>query len=571
MKQIVSKIYYLFILGCLALSSCTNEENVTPDVSRFVRIDNTTINLNVGEEYIVRASVDTLDGKSYQLQWSVADAGIASIEGTGSTQSLLKALTPGKTTIKVETQDHKLKYYADLNVSQQTPAIRLLTIGSGRADDSNTDMLTKIASATNKPLVICNIFTDNGSLKDHLANIKNEKAVYTYKRIAQDGTINNQTEKKIRDIVNQENWDFIAIEESTDSAGIAYGYNRYLSDIVNKLRSWGTNPKLKILLHEPWAYAKTTSATGFATYEKNQLKMFNAIATATEAAKDKVDKVVPVGTAIQNGRTSYWAEEVLRDDINLNMNTGRYIAALTWYATLFDMDVSTLSYLHPSLSAYDNKLAKTAAQAAVTNMQVVTELTDFKDKGPNEFILKCPIYIDFGTLESPAPFNNYKHSKAAPLVNLLDSAGNSTYFGLAVTSRFTLPDKGLVRPTLTNTLGFPSTACTDMFFCDSKKGFPKGTFKLSYLNKDLKYSFYFYGSINDTNTGTKYRVIGKNEGEAELVTDNNTNKMAIIQGISPKDDGTIDIELSIGSMNTQWAGFICINAMIITPDGYCLR
>ena len=110
-----------------------------------------------------------------------------------------------------------------------------------------------------------------------------------------------------------------------------------------------------------------------------------------------------------------------------------------------------------------------------------------------------------------------------------------------------------------------------MFFCDSKKGFPKGTFKLSYLNKDLKYSFYFYGSINDTNTGTKYHVIGKNEGEAELVTDNNTNKMAVIQGISPKDDGTIDIELSIGSMNTQWAGFICINAMIITPDGYRLR
>ena len=180
MKQIVSKIYYLFILGCLALSSCVNEENVTPDVSRFVRIDNTTINLNVGEEYIVRASVDTLDGKSYQLQWSVDDAGIASIEGTGITQSLLKALTPGKTTIKVETQDHKLKYYADLNVSQQTPAIRLLTIGSGRADDSNTDMLTKIASATNKPLVICNIFTDNGSLKDHLALLKNEEAGYSY-------------------------------------------------------------------------------------------------------------------------------------------------------------------------------------------------------------------------------------------------------------------------------------------------------------------------------------------------------------------------------------------------------
>ena len=44
--------------------------------------------------------------------------------------------------------------------------------------------------------------------------------------------------------------------------------------------------------------------------------------------------------------------------------------------------------------------------------------------------------------------------------------------------------------------------------------------------------------------------------------------VATIEGIQPRPDGTIDIELSMAPFNTQWAGFTCVNALIIVPEGY---
>ena len=558
---------------CLAVTlfaGCADKEEVRPDVSHYVRISQPSFNLNVGETTIIRALVDANDGQNYNLTWEVENTQVAQVEQRAGHEGLIKALAPGKTVVKVETSDHRLKYYADVNVAEGEAPIRLLTIGCGRAIDANSLLLSQMATATGKKLVICNLSIPQASFKTHLNNIKQETNSYAYQRVSVDGNSNTQKDQDLRKVIEEENWDFIALEEATEMGGMANGYQTFLPQLAQAIKSLATNPNVKVLLHQTWAYAKTARNPTFASYGNDQKKMFDSITNAVMQGKPHVDMVIPAGTAIQNGRTSYLGDKVLKDDIDLDPITGRYIAALSWYETLFSTDVSALSYLNPSLSQYDNKLAKTAAHAAATNLQEVTELTEFKEKGPNEFVLKCPIYIDFGPIETPAPFNNYKHNYDAPLANLLDSAGNSTYFNFAVTTHFSKPEENLVRRELTNNLGLPKTACIDMFWCDGKK-LPKGAFKLSYLNKGMKYTFYFYGSINDRKTCTKYKVIGKNEGEAELVNDFNTDKMAVVSGIEPKDDGTIDIELSMGSTNTHWAGFFGINAMIITPEGHRLR
>jgi hypothetical protein len=558
---------------CLAVTlfaGCADKEEVRPDVSHYVRISQPSFNLNVGETTIIRALVDANDGQNYNLTWEVENTQVAQVEQRAGHEGLIKALAPGKTVVKVETSDHRLKYYADVNVAEGEAPMRLLTIGCGRAIDANSLLLSQMATATGKKLVICNLSIPQASFKTHLNNIKQESNSYAYQRVSVEGNSNTQKDQDLRKVIEEENWDFIALEEATEMAGMANGYQTFLPQLAQAIKSLATNPNVKVLLHQTWAYAKTARNPTFASYGNDQKKMFDSITNAVMQGKPHVDMVIPTGTAIQNGRTSYLGDKVLKDDIDLDPITGRYIAALSWYETLFSTDVSALSYLNPSLSQYDNKLAKTAAHAAATNLQEVTDLTEFKEKGPNEFVLKCPIYVDFGPIETPAPFNNYKHNYDAPLANLQDSAGNSTYFNFAVTTHFSKPEENLVRRELTNTLGLPKTACIDMFWCDGKK-LPKGAFKLSYLNKDMKYTFYFYGSINDRNTCTKYKVIGKNEGEAELVNDFNTDKMAVVSGIEPKDDGTIDIELSMGSTNTHWAGFFGINAMIITPEGHRLR
>lgn len=97
-------------------SSCSDSEDVRPNVDRFLRLQHTSITINVGEEYLLKASVDTLAGKNYQLVWSVGNSSLASIEKSDQQMGLIRGLQPGTTTIKVETDDHKLMYFADLTV-----------------------------------------------------------------------------------------------------------------------------------------------------------------------------------------------------------------------------------------------------------------------------------------------------------------------------------------------------------------------------------------------------------------------------------------------------------------------
>ena len=39
-------------------------------------------------------------------------------------------------------------------------------------------------------------------------------------------------------------------------------------------------------------------------------------------------------------------------------------------------------------------------------------------------------YIDFGVIDSPAPFNNYRNPRDPGLVNMLDHRGRPTTFGI---------------------------------------------------------------------------------------------------------------------------------------------
>ena len=562
MKSSYKNIPFICLLGLLFFCSCSDSEDVMPNTKHFVRLGKAAITISVGEEFLIKPSVDSISGGSYDLRWSVADADLASIEKTDGQAGLLKGLQPGTTTVKVETADHKLKYFADLTVLEGAPALKLLTIGSGLANQSANEALIQLANSTGKNLVICNIYQDNASLYTHIRSMVNGNKAYAYKRIDKELKANNQRDMGIRDVIGSENWDFIAIEESVDSAGFAKGYDANLASVIENCKAWSTNPHLKIFLHQPWAYSKESVAPGFQAFDRDQDKMFNAIAAASKKAAGKVDKIVPVGTAIQNGRTTYLGESVVNGDINLNATSGQVIAALTWYEVLFGVDVTKAPINIEGMSENVNNMYKQSAHAAVTAPDKVTDMVDFKSA--NNFVLEVPIYIDFGEAEEPLPFNFFADPEK-PLSNLVDEDGQSTYFNIETTTPF----GRLKRTSLVNSLGLPDNVCQDMFFVDCRRlNQPFGGLKMTNMNSTKKYTFIFYGSIKDKNTGTHYKVKGVNEGEADLNTERNADAVATIEGIQPRPDGTIDIELSMAPFNTHWAGFTCVNALIIVPEGY---
>ena len=60
------------------------------------------------------------------------------------------------------------------------------------------------------------------------------------------------------------------------------------------------------------------------------------------------ENIIPGGTAVQNGRTSYIGDDYNRDGYHMNLSHGRYTVALTWYEKIFGKSVIELSY-HLSL------------------------------------------------------------------------------------------------------------------------------------------------------------------------------------------------------------------------------
>ena len=59
--------------------------------------------------------------------------------------------------------------------------------------------------------------------------------------------------------------------------------------------------------------------------------MYNAIIETTQSfilPNSQFSMIVPVGTAIQNARTSYLGDNLNRDGTHLDYGIGRYIAAL---------------------------------------------------------------------------------------------------------------------------------------------------------------------------------------------------------------------------------------------------
>jgi len=165
-------------------------------------------------------------------------------------------------------------------------------------------------------------------------------------------------------------------------------------------------------------------------------------------------------------------------------------------------------------------------------------------------------------METGTPFNDFKHPNDLKISDLMDESGDLTGFAIEVSHPFS----GTLDRSLANDLGLPHSASSDMFFSDGIHIAQSG-FLLTNLNRERKYTFVFYGAINDGGTETRYVVTGKNEEAATLVNDYNTSNVVVIRDIVPLDDATIAITMSAGPNNVQWARFFGINCMLILPEG----
>lgn len=558
----IKNILFSILLLFGGLASCQDEISVDLSDRKYVRLNETSISLSTGEKFTVKTSVDSLGSSSKQFVWSVIDPTIATIEPIDNQSAVITGLKEGNTVVKVESSDKEIKYFSDLLVSKDR-VIKILAIGNSFSEDAVENYLYDFAKAAGYKVIIGNLYIGGSSLELHWGNASGSKDAYEFRKIGVDGSLNREGGKSIAYAVRNENWDYISFQQVSQLSGILDGYQEFLPKLLDYVKPMTTNPEIKYVLHQTWAYAQSSTHSGFVNYDNDQMKMYNAIVDAVWKAKELagMDMVIPAGTAIQNGRTSYVGDKFTRDGYHLNLNIGRFTAASAWYEAIFG-NILDNSFYPENLLKYDIELAKLAAHEAVKQPKQITELVDYKEPGPNEFLLTKPLFIDFGGVETAEMFNNFKHPNDGKLGNLKDRDGANSNFAIEVSERFT----GTLSRGLQNVLGFPKSVSEDMFFSDGKF-LPQSSFVVSNLNRDQKYTFVFYGSINDDKTETEFSVLGKNSGKGILDNDNNLGKVVVIENIEPEADATITIQLKPGPNNNHWNLFFGVNAMMILPEG----
>lgn len=245
--------------------------------------------------------------------------------------------------------------------------LKLLAIGNSFSEDAIEQNLFELAAAAGHQMVIGNMYIGGCSLERHWGNAQSNKPDYDYRKIGIDGkmtrTANYTLDKALRD----EQWDYVSLQQVSQLSGMYNSFQPYLDSLIAYVRA-RVPATTKLIWHVTWAYAQNSTHGGFANYDRNQDKMYRAIVEGAQRLKKEnaqFSLFVPVGTAIQNARTSFVGDHLNRDGFHLDLVLGRYTAACTWFECLFGTKVVGNRYAPKGLNKAQIAVAQWAAHLAV--------------------------------------------------------------------------------------------------------------------------------------------------------------------------------------------------------------
>lgn len=278
-------------------------------------------------------------------------------------------------------------YVTKLHAKALSDTIRVLSIGNSFSHDAVEQYLYELGCDKGYTFIIGNMYIAGCSIERHLSCARFDAPDYNYRKI---GPVDNKKHERkrvsLKQAIKDEPWDYISFQQVSQLSGKYDTYEESLPELFSYVDSLVTNKKVEYLLHQTWAYESNTSHSGFKNYQSNQLKMYRSIVDAVNKASKLVgiSKIVPVGTAIQNARTSFIGDHMTRDGYHLNESYGRYTAACTWFEFLTGEDVTKVSYLPHNMHESYKTVATLAAHSAVQNPNQISDLGYVKQSDNKE-------------------------------------------------------------------------------------------------------------------------------------------------------------------------------------------
>lgn len=225
--------------------------------------------------------------------------------------------------------------------------LKILCIGNSFSEDT-TAHFSEIALLLGiSKIKVANLYVGGCSINQHCFHAKQDMPAYRY-----DLNMGNGWQKtpnyRISDAIKSDDWDWISIQHGTGDGSRyteikSYEKLPWLIDYIKGL----ARRKTKIAFNMTWVGEPDFHHEEIRHYGGDQLLIYNKIAELTKEhilTMPGIDVVSPTGTAIQNARTG-GIGLLTRDGYHLSLDTGRYIAGMTFLKALTDTDVSDAAFI----------------------------------------------------------------------------------------------------------------------------------------------------------------------------------------------------------------------------------
>ena len=496
----------MFLFTGHLFTSCSEDEvgrDTAIKGTEWMIVDN-VLSLQTQDEMTITPTFSSTEAENLQYVWTSSDPETVKIVEDNGTNIRIEGMKAGKAFIKVECPGETKRLSSTISVTVLQAPLRVLAIGNSFSQDAVEQYLYELLKAEGINAIIGNMYIAGCSLETHWTNASGNQAKYNYRKI-ENGEKTDKANTSLETALKDVKWDYICFQQVSGKSGQYDTYNPYLGNMVNYVKGRATNKYLKLMMHQTWAYASYSNHTDFKNYDNDQMKMYNAIVSAVNQAAQaqNISMVVPSGTAIQNGRTSFIGDNFNRLDngdatryYHLETTYGRYTAACTWFEKLTGKSVVGNSFAPAGLDEKVVKAVQTAAHLAVQTPNAVTDMVDFKKRVDSD-VLAAPVCVDFGSsaTTSVTPWNNYTYSVSSAPLLLSDMQSHATNISVRVGDGFTQVYAGSGEPDQVITMDgidYPMTAWKDgLAVTGTANGGNTGAGKVEVtgLNKANKYNF----------------------------------------------------------------------------------
>ena len=260
--------------------------------------------------------------------------------------------------------------------------LKILAIGNSFSQNAVEQNLWELFDAAGIKAVIGNLYISGCSLETHYNNMRNDSPSYSYRKIENGSDKKTKQDKTtMQQGIQDENWDYICLQQVSGLSGIYSTYTQYLPGLIDYVIQESTNPAMKIAFHQTWAYPADSEHKDFPKYGNDQMTMFNAILDAarqTMTDYKSIEILIPAGTAIQNGRQSWLGDTFNSDGNHLNTTYGCYTAACTWFETFAGETVTGNAWIPENVTEAQAAVAQNAAHFAVESPYTINPMADFQ-------------------------------------------------------------------------------------------------------------------------------------------------------------------------------------------------